>query len=370
MAGLYIHIPFCHAKCSYCDFYSMPKNAADIGSYIQALAREWELRIDEITEPFTTVYLGGGTPSIIPADSLRSLIETIGLENIAEFTIEANPEDVTADWVRSVRECGINRVSIGIQSFSDSELKAINRRHSGDDAEKALKILRDGGIGNISGDLIYGLPGQTVDSWQRSLDRLVEIGVEHISAYSLSYEPGTRLYAMLTAGKLTETDEDTVEKMYFRLTDTLRSAGFEHYEISNFSLPGKRALHNSSYWHFTPYLGLGTSAHSFDGAVRRVNRRGVKDYISDINSGNTFYDIENESADELYNDYIITSLRTIEGIDKQSFADRFGEKALSALIKDASSFISAGKMTETPERLSITEDAFLVSDAILVRLIH
>lgn len=369
MAGLYIHIPFCHSKCSYCDFYSTPHNA-DIDSYVKAVANEWGLRKREITEPFSTVYFGGGTPSIVSVDSLRRLIESISLENIKEFTIEANPEDITPEWVKSVKMCGINRVSIGIQSFFDNELKAINRRHSGDDAEKALRILRDYGIDNISGDLIYGLPGQTVDSWQRSIDRLVEIGVEHISAYSLSYEPGTRLYAMLSAGKLTETDEETVENMYFRLTDTLRSAGFEHYEISNFALPGKHAMHNSSYWHFTPYLGLGTAAHSFDGSLRRINRRGIKQYIEDITSGKTFYDVEDESADELYNDYIITSLRTIEGIDKQDFSTRFGRNALNSIIRDASPFISSGKMVETSERLSITEEAFLISDSILVKLIH
>lgn len=369
MAGLYIHIPFCHSKCIYCDFYSMPRaDAAD--SYIDAVIKEWHMRHTEINEPFTTLYIGGGTPSILPACLLKQLIDGIALENLEEFTIEANPEDVTPQWVSSIRDMGINRVSIGIQSFSDAELKVINRRHTGDDAEKALHTLRNNGIDNISGDLIYGLPGQTVESWQQSLDRLVSIGVEHISAYSLSFEPGTRLHTMLMTGKVKEANEDTVNEMYSRLTDTLHDAGYEHYEISNFALPGRRARHNSLYWNFTPYLGLGTAAHSFDGKVRRANRTGIKPYITDITAGRSFFDIENETADSLYNDYIITSLRTAEGIDKRHFASRFGDSALDSLLTASRQFINAGKMTETPTSLFITETAFLISDSILVELIH
>lgn len=369
MAGLYIHIPFCHSKCSYCDFYSMPRTG-DIGKYVDALVTEWRMRQYEIHEPFTTIYIGGGTPSILPPYDLKRLVSGIGISNPVEFTVEANPEDVTPEWVACIKECGVNRVSIGIQSFSDDELNRINRRHTGDEAENALETLREGGIGNISADLIYGLPGQTIDSWQLSLDRLVATGVEHISAYSLSYEPGTRLHAMLSTGKIKETDEDTVSEMYRRLTDSLRKAGYEHYEISNFALPDRRAIHNSSYWHFIPYLGLGTAAHSFDGKTRRANRRGIKAYISDIMSGKTFYDIEDENPDELYNDYIITSLRTAEGIDKRHFAGCFGDKAFTDLRRDASAFLRSGKMTETPDSLFITEESFLISDSILVELIH
>ncbi len=369
MAGLYIHIPFCHSKCIYCDFYSMPRAEA-AEAYIDAVIAEWRMRRGELSEPISTMYIGGGTPSIIPARLLRRLVENIAPENLSEFTIEANPEDITPEWVKAIKDLGIDRVSIGIQSFSDVELKAINRRHTGDDAETALSILRRGGIDNISGDLIYGLPGQTPGSWQESLDRLVATGVEHISAYSLSFEPGTRLYAMLTTGKVKEADEDTVNEMYHRLTDTLRNAGYIHYEISNFARPGRQSRHNSSYWDFTPYLGLGTAAHSFDGKVRRANRTGVKAYISDIMSGKTFFDIENETADSLYNDYVITALRTAEGIDKRQFVSLFGAAALDSLLAAAHRFIASGNIIETPSSLFIAEASFLISDAILVELIH
>lgn len=369
MAGLYIHIPFCHSKCSYCDFYSMP-DTKHTDAYVDALIQEWHMRKSEISAPFTTVYIGGGTPSILPPEKLKRLVESLPCDNLTEFTIEANPEDVTIDYTRFISNLGINRVSIGIQSFSDTELKMINRRHSGKDAEEALLALRRGGIKNISGDLIYGLPGQTIISWQESLDRLVDSGVEHISAYSLSYEPGTRLHAMLSSGKIIETDEETVNEMYHRLTETLRKAGYEHYEISNFALPGKRAVHNSSYWHFTPYLGLGTAAHSFDGTTRRANRRGIGAYINAISAGNPFYDVETESADELYNDYIITALRTAEGINKQHFSDQFGAKALDSLLEESRQFINTGKIIDTPTSIYIDEAAFLVSDSIFVELIH
>lgn len=369
MAGLYIHIPFCHSKCSYCDFYSMP-DTKYTDAYVDALIQEWHMRKSEISAPFTTVYIGGGTPSILPPEKLKRLVESLPCDNLTEFTIEANPEDVTIDYTRFISNLGINRVSIGIQSFSDTELKMINRRHSGKDAEEALLALRRGGIKNISGDLIYGLPGQTISSWQESLDRLVDSGVEHISAYSLSYEPGTQLHAMLSSGKIIETDEETVNEMYLRLTETLRKAGYEHYEISNFALPGKRAVHNSSYWHFTPYLGLGTAAHSFDGTTRRANRRGIAAFINAISAGNPFYDVETESADELYNDYIITALRTAEGINKQHFSDQFGAKALDSLLEESRQFINTGKIIDTPTSVYIDEAAFLVSDSIFVELIH
>ncbi len=368
MAGLYIHIPFCHSKCSYCDFYSIP-GSEGMDEYIEALLKEWSLRAHEIQGAFDTLYIGGGTPSILPPPHLHRLITGLNPGKLREFTVEVNPEDVTPEYVAALNSEGVDRVSIGIQSFIDTELKAINRRHGGKEAINAIRLLKEGGISNISCDLIYGLPGQTPDSWQYSIDVMCSLGPEHISAYSLSYEPGTRLTAMLRAGKIKETGDDTVEEMYRRLISTLKTQGYEHYEISNFSLPGKRALHNSSYWHFIPYLGLGTSAHSFDGKTRRANGIGIKKYISSINAGKAFFQVEDESEADLINDYIITALRTADGLDMDEYAARFGEKEALRLKDACRQFMSSGKISCQRSRIAITEEAFLVSDGILRELI-
>lgn len=368
MAGLYIHIPYCHSKCSYCDFCSTPKvdTAED---YITALIDEYRLRKDEVNEPLSTVYIGGGTPSILPMPTLSRLVESLGHPVLEEFTIEANPEDVTPEWVDAIIRIGINRVSIGIQSLVDSELKAINRRHSAARAEEALMTLKSGGIAEISGDLIYGLPGQSLESWNYSLNKLIGYGLTHISAYNLSYEPGTRLYAQLISGKVNEASDETIESMYALLTDSLRKNGYEHYEISNFAQPGHRAHHNSNYWNMTPYIGLGVSAHSFDGKTRRANGNRIKDYIKSINSANTYYEVEEESPENILNDYIITALRTRDGINLNDMRLRFNSDTVENLLSSAKRYIASGRLIKTDESLSLSETAILISDSIFRDLI-
>lgn len=359
MAGLYIHIPFCHSKCIYCDFYSTPK-LDKLDALLDALVREYDLRKDEISEPFKTVYIGGGTPSIVPPDRLAALCSALPIENAEEFTIEANPEDIRPDIIKAWRGIGINRVSMGVQSFDDNELLTIRRRHSGADAMRAIETLLDGGISNISCDLIYGLPGQDIESWERSLDRMLSYGLPHLSAYCLSYEEGTALHARMTAGKITPTDDERLEQMYLMLCDKTSAAGYEHYEISNFAKTGMRSCHNSSYWTATPYIGLGPGAHSFDGKTRRYNPTDLNKYIStaDITV------IEDENDNERFNDLLITSLRTSDGLR----LDTLDEKRRDYLLKASGRYINDGILTDG-SKMWIEERSWFRADAILRELI-
>ncbi len=369
MSGIYIHIPFCHSKCSYCDFFSTP-NPSYQQRYTQAVLREYELRKNELKEPVNTIYIGGGTPSILPTDLLESLIKALPRQQIVEFTVEANPEDVTREWIAAVKQMGVNRISMGVQSFNDEELKKINRRHTSLQAHRAIELLCEGGITDISIDLIYGLPDQTLSSWRTSLDTLLRYRLPHISAYALSYEPGTRLYAQLIAGKIEETSDILYASMYDTLIELTEKYGYEHYEISNFALPGHRAVHNSHYWDFTPYLGLGCSAHSFDGTSRRFNPSDIKKYVESLESGNVCYGHEQENADELYNDYIITRLRTSDGIAFDDFVQRFGKLDFEQMLKTASPLLTSGKLERTPNGFKLAKESVLISDSILRELIR
>lgn len=260
MAGIYIHIPFCHSKCAYCDFFSRPINR-DIDGYIETLHKEYERRKYELAEPVTTVYLGGGTPSSVGVGNLEKLIKWLPLDNVTEFTIEVNPEDIDPPTARFLAESPVNRVSMGVQSLDDEELRFIGRRHSASQALDAYRTLRENGIDNISLDLIFGLPGQSVGSWEKTLERTLALAPDHLSGYSLMLEEGTRLRAMRDSGKFKEADDETIERMYMLLCEKTAKAGFSHYEISNFARESRQSLHNSSYWNLTPYLGLGTGAH-------------------------------------------------------------------------------------------------------------
>lgn len=367
-AGLYIHVPFCGSKCAYCDFYSMPpRSAAVMEEYVDAVIAERRLRAGEpgAIGP-STLYIGGGTPSKLPVRLLEKLLAGIGVEPSAceEATIEANPEDITPEWTEAVIALGFGRVSIGVQSLADNELAFIGRRHNSAGALKALDQLLGAGL-RVSADLIYGLPLQTPDTWLRSLDGLIATGVTHISAYSLGIEEGTRLNAMRIAGKFTPVADDVVADMYAALCGRMAAAGFEHYEISNFARPGQRAVHNTRYWDFTPYLGLGSGAHSFDGSVRRYNPASLRIYTAALASGTTAFETEEAGDTDRANDYIITALRRREGLDTARFVALFGERALRTLLANA----RHTEVTVDHGRLYFTEDAWLRSDASLRNLL-
>ncbi len=372
MAGLYIHIPYCHSKCAYCDFYSRPqtKNSADDYQLLaEALIKEYRARrnlylIDD--SRFKTAYIGGGTPSIIPCALLADIVSAVR-KDIApdgEFTIECNPEDVTPEVVNAWTDMGINRVSMGVQSLCDNELVAVGRRHKAADAIRAVEILRHCGIDNLSLDLIYGLPQQTIESWKQSIDGVIALNPEHLSAYSLSVEPGTALYARMLAGRFTPADDDTVATMYDYLCHTTTAAGYRHYEISNFAKPGQEAQHNSAYWRDEAYLGIGPSAVSFDGKHRRTtNIADIKSYITaPADAGET----EVESITDRVNDAILIGLRTAAGLSLDHIASIGGIAAADEVKKYAQKHLASGLLIAPDDHtLLISEQHWLVADSVI-----
>ncbi|MGM9847078.1 MAG: radical SAM family heme chaperone HemW [Muribaculaceae bacterium] len=378
MSGLYIHIPFCQSKCAYCDFFSAPSMLTKQKDYIKALLKELELRKNEVPNPFSTIYIGGGTPSILDSETLNLLFAGLSSyinDNIKEFTIEVNPEDVSENLIKTFSANGVNRISMGIQSFDDDTLKLISRRHNSQKAANAINIIKSFNL-NFSCDLIYGLPSdnshkKSNDLFEYSLDKLLSFAPPHISAYLLSFEKGTQIYSQREKGLISEISDEEAEEAYKYLCDTLRNAGYNHYEISNFALPGKEALHNSNYWNYTPYLGLGCSAHSFDGTLRRYNPNNIPQYISSILNNNKTIFITEETDDiERYNDLIITSLRTAAGLNIKLIENSFPEFIQEYFHKESRKMISSGLLLIKKNVIYIPEDNWLTSDYILRNLIY
>lgn len=374
MAGLYIHIPFCESKCIYCDFYSMANNNRLIDKYIDALLVEAAQRKNELnSETLTTVYLGGGTPSLLSITQLSKLVnglkKVFDFSAVEEFTIEVNPDDVTVDYIQQAKSLGINRVSMGVQSFSDEDLRFINRRHTAKQATDAIQIIKEAGINNISIDLIYGIPGQNIKIWKNNVETAISLLVQHISAYTLMYEEGTRLSVMRSLGKITEVDDDVVTAMYDYLVAQLKSNGYTHYEISNFALPGFHSRHNSSYWNFTPYLGLGVAAHSFDGTVRRYNPSNLKKYLDALGEGKLCVEVENITQAEKYDEYVMLRLRTADGIDADELMHHFGEEYYQFFIEKAKPLVSEGSLINENGRYYIPENHIMISDNITCDLL-
>ncbi len=362
-SGLYIHIPFCHSKCAYCDFYSVPRRGVT-DEFVDALCNELDTRLRDWPAEISTVYIGGGTPSSLTDTMLRRIVSRIPAGEKEEFTIEVNPEDVTAERAGAWLDMGIGRVSMGVQSLDDDILRAIGRRHSAAEALYAYSTLRRSGFTNISLDLIYGLPGLNMSGWEDTLHRILDLRPEHLSAYSLSYEEGTRLNAMRLAGKIEETPAETAEEMYNLLITTARNAGYDHYEISNFALPGHHAIHNSRYWDMTPYLGIGPGAHGWDGNDRFFNTPAVKDYI--LTRGIGIRQVETESPDERFNDMVFTALRTSHGLDLRKVTDSFGARRTEHLLRTARRrHLPAGNVILTPHHLIIPESRWLISNDII-----
>lgn len=373
MAGLYIHIPYCKSKCIYCDFYSTPLMVT-MEQYVHSLLCEARLRALEIgnSSPFTTLYIGGGTPSVMPINLLTTLVtgldDILDLSNVEEFTIEVNPDDVTSDYINAIRQLGVNRVSMGVQSFNDDELRAIKRRHTAQQAIDAVHTIKDAGINNMSIDLIYGLPGQSLDSWRNNVEQAIALDVQHISAYCLSYERGTRLWVMREKGKVKETSDELCVAMHEELVKCLKDAGFEHYEISNFARHGFRSRHNSSYWDYTPYLGLGAAAHSFDGTTRRYNPSSIKEYINALGNNCTAYTKEHPHWFERYDEEVMLRLRTCDGLDLAIIASHYGDQAANGLLSKAQPFINQGLLKLDNQTLILTPQGVMLSDYIISNL--
>ena len=365
---LYIHIPFCAKRCFYCDFHSGTDRSM-VDKYILALERELEIRKDEIhLSESSTIYIGGGTPSQLTPQQLQKLFSVLesklNFSNLKEITIEVNPDDITSEYVTQIRDLPINRVSMGVQSFDDRLLELIGRRHNSKRAVESYNLLRKAGIKNISIDLMFSLPTQTKQEWESSIDRAIELQPEHISAYDLSYEAGSVLTAKLKRGEIEACTDETSIAMYNMLVDKLTNAGYEHYEISNFALQGYRSQHNSGYWKGVPYLGLGASAHSFDGKVRRANISNTLLYINNVLEGKSTFEIEELTLVESYNETIFTRMRTAEGVDLSYIEQQYGKKNLQHLLREAASYMAEGYLEEQQGRLVLTRKGIVISDTI------
>lgn len=333
--------------------------------YVDALTRELQWRRNEIEMPPRTIYIGGGTPSILTEAQIERLFHALPTEKASEITIEVNPEDVSERFARFLAGTPVNRVSMGVQSMDNEMLRSVGRRHTAEEAEKAVELLRDAGISNLSLDLIFGLPGQDEAGWEDTLRKTLALEPEHLSAYSLMYEPGTRLSAMLRSGRIKETAAEVSERMYETLRRYAEEYGMEHYEISNFALPGYRSKHNSAYWNLTPYLGLGAAAHSFDGEVRRHNPSDLRRYAA---ATGPIYETETTDEPQRINEYLLIRLRTAEGIDLSDFGRRFGEGRLNGLMKRAERFADKVILKFAEGRMAVKPEHWLITDSVLVDL--
>lgn len=368
MAGIYIHIPFCKSRCIYCGFYST--TLLDLRKkYINAVCREMELRKNYIREPFSTIYLGGGTPSLLDEAELTKLFLYINnvydVDRNAEITMECNPDDITPKFTNMLSRLPINRVSMGAQTFADSRLRLLHRRHSSDEVKHAVKLLREAGIKNISIDLMFGFPDESLSQWKEDISAALALNVEHISAYSLMYEENTPLWKMLDTGKVKEIDEELSLTMFKELVCQLTDAGYEHYEISNFARPGYRSRHNSNYWHQVPYIGLGAAAHSFDLNSRQWNVADLKLYIEEINNGIIPMEREELDNDTTFNDIITTALRTSDGINLNALETRLGKRYRNTLISAAGKHLEQGLLEIRHDRLRLTSEGIFISDMVM-----
>ena len=366
MTGLYIHIPFCASRCIYCGFYSTT-HAEMQDRYIDAVCRELDMRLTD-TDTIATIYLGGGTPSMLSADNLQRLISYIynrcNVSPDAEVTIECNPDDVCRKDFFLPEQ--VNRVSMGAQTFCNSRLKFIHRRHNSSQVSQAVEKLRSMNISNISIDLMFGFPNETLADWAYDIEHALALQPEHLSAYSLMYEEGTLLYNMLKQGKIEELSDDLSLNMYNMLVHRLTAAGYEHYEISNFAKQGYRSKHNSSYWNNTYYIGIGAAAHSYNGKTRSWNTANLRNYIQAIETGVRPYEYETIDATTHYNDMITTTLRTCEGLPLTNLTTTDRQFVLNA----ARPHIDKGFLVIDGNHLHLTQKGLYLSDNIMSDLMQ
>lgn len=369
MAGIYIHIPFCKTRCIYCDFYSTTRS--DLKErYIRALCRELRIRKDYLEgATIETIYFGGGTPSQLDEEDFRQVFATIeevyGMEHCKEITLEANPDDLTEEYVTRLHRLPFNRISMGIQTFDDVTLKLLNRRHNAMQAIEAVDRCRRAGFENISIDLIYGLPGETDERWERDLKQAVSLNVEHISAYHLTYEEGTRIYELLQAHRIREVDEESSVRFFSVLIDTLDAAGYEHYEISNICRPGKYSRHNTSYWKGIPYLGCGPAAHSFNTHTREWNVASLEEYMQGIETDRRKFETEYQDKTTCYNECIMTCIRTLWGISLKYIEMEFGTEMWKYCMDMATPYLESGKLKIQDNHLCLTREGIFISDGII-----
>ena len=376
MAGIYIHIPFCKQKCSYCDFHFSTTFEAYRSKMIDSLCHEIEFvtddpDFDEITT-LQTIYFGGGTPSLLHEDELEQLISTIHsnytVASDAEITLEANPDDISIDQINNWKALGINRMSIGIQSFRESDLQWMNRAHTVEEGLNCIRIAQDSGISNLSVDLIYGLPDLSLEEWKEHVKRVIDMGVQHISAYCLTVEEKTSLHHLVNQQKLRPANEDEQHDQFLALLEIMEQNGYEQYEISNFARPGFRAVHNSNYWKRIPYIGIGPSAHSYAKKKRRWNIANNRSYMKAINAKEKWYETEVLDKRAIWNELLLTGLRTSEGVERNELTS--WDSFTTTDEQQIAQFEELGWLKTSNDRLVLTKKGRLMADHIASSLFH
>ncbi len=368
MAGIYIHIPFCKQKCHYCNFYSLASvKYRDV--FVDVLMKEIALQKDYLAgEEVETIYFGGGTPSLLSSDEIEKIINELAtfhkINKDAEITLEANPDDISQEKVNELKQTQINRFSIGIQSFFDEDLKYLNRVHTGSEAERSVKTVLDAGFENMSIDLIYGIPSLSDENWQANIEKFFSFTIPHLSSYALTVEPQTALDILIKNGKMSNIDDEKAALQFLFLMQVMEDKSFVHYEISNFSRESSYSKHNTSYWQGKKYLGLGPSAHSFDGNSRQWNISNMSKYIKNLNNGGINMGKEVLTKDQKYNEYIMTSLRTIWGTSTKYILENFGESYEEYYLKQIKKHINAGSVINGKGVLQLTNRGKLFADGI------
>lgn len=372
MAGIYIHIPFCKQRCHYCNFH-FSTSLHYKNEFLQALLKEMELQQHYLgTQPVETIYFGGGTPSLLSTEELLTITKALHthwqVQPGAEITLEANPDDVTEERLAGWKQAGINRLSIGIQSLYDEELQWMNRAHTATEAKTVIEKARQAGFEHFSVDLIYGSPFLSDEQWTETLQWVLQQPINHLSCYALTVEPQTPLDKFIRTGQRTPVNSEQQSRQFLLLMDVLKQAGWEHYEISNFARPGHRSRHNSSYWQGKTYLGLGPSAHSFNGSSRQWNVAHNRQYIEALQKGELLFEKEVLTPVQQLNEYIMTSLRLQEGCSLQNIQERFGETAAQELQRNAFPFTDNGHLLIQEQHLILTREGKLFADGIAAAL--
>ncbi|MEC5148086.1 radical SAM family heme chaperone HemW [Chitinophaga sp. 212800010-3] len=368
MAGIYLHIPFCKQACYYCNFH-FSTSVARQGAVVKSLLQEMALQKDYLAgATVQTIYFGGGTPSLLTAEELQLLLAGIKqyfpVAGDAEITLEANPDDLNKEKLEMLKATGINRLSIGVQSFHEQDLTWMNRAHNSRQALECIQLAQETGFSNITIDLIYGGPTLTDEGWEQNVKQAIALGIPHLSCYALTVEPGTALDLFIRKKKMEATDPDKAARHFELLMNWLHAAGYEHYEISNFALPGWHSRHNSSYWQGKPYLGLGPSAHSFNGTSRQWNVSNNTQYVKSIANGVIPFERESLTTAMQFNEYVMTALRTSAGCNLEWVAERFGTALTTHLLAHSQPFIANGRMEHLGETLRLTNAGRLFADGI------
>jgi oxygen-independent coproporphyrinogen-3 oxidase len=372
MAGIYIHIPFCRRACVYCDFHFSTSLKAK-ADFIDALLMEIELQKEYLSEKIETIYFGGGTPSVLTSDEIiiiyRKLENTFDLSSATEITLEANPDDLTEEYLLQLKQTPVNRLSIGVQSFNDDRLKWMHRLHSAKQSLTAIETASALDF-NMSMDLIFSLPDMQMDEWEKQLAIAVSLPVNHISAYSLTVENGTTLFNRIKNKKEHELPDEQAQQMFLFTDLFLTENGFNHYEISNYSKSGYEAVHNSNYWNNKPYLGLGPSAHSFNLKERQWNISNNQQYIQSVSKGEILSAVESLSVAEKFNEYLMISLRTKKGVQTETILKEYGEKFLQHFLKEAAILLSRDHLHKKENNYVIPTKHWFMADKLISDLFY